>query len=155
MPLLFSVSHSRSVPKLGPENWAGEIDILETDSARPSRFYGTLHSNTGGEKQGGPPDRFNRNFAHEAGTQLLDQWHTYAALWTRDEIVWFLDDREIGRCPAFESTWQEMFLIFDLVKGGVDGGPMPSPEIDMIEMLVDWVRVWQRPDQGDVIRIWE
>jgi hypothetical protein len=146
---LFSVSHSRGFAEDDPEHWAGELDILETDSARPHRFYGTLHRNTAGPRSGGPPDDFNRNHSREMASALLGQWHTYAALWTRDDVTWFVDDQETIRCRAFESSWQDMFLILDLVRGGVEGKPAPPPETDMIEMLVDWVRVWQQPQRGD------
>jgi hypothetical protein len=142
---LFSVNHSRSVPKTRADAWCSELDILETDAAQPTRLVGTLHRNTGGAKNGGPADQQNHNSNHEVGVTLLGEWHTYAALWTRSEIVWFVDEREVARCPTFESTWQEMFLILGLGKGGVNGGPAPPDGVDMIEMLVDWVRVWEKP----------
>lgn len=141
---LFSVNHSRGVPKTAPDRWCSELDILETDSAQPRRLVSTLHRNTGGERNGGPPDRQNRNNNHDVTSDLPGSWHRYAALWTREEIVWFFDEQEVARCPTFESSWQDMFLILGLGKGGVNGGPPPPPEVDSVEMLVDWVRVWQK-----------
>jgi Glycosyl hydrolases family 16 len=152
---LFSVKHSRGVAKNGPEDWAGEIDILETDSARPTSVYGTLHRNTSGPRYGGPPDKTNASNGHDVHRGVFDDWHSYGVLWTREEVVWFFDDREVSRTPSFESTWQEMFLILGLGKGGVDGGPPPASDVQMIEMLVDWVRVWQQPEQGQKISIEE
>jgi hypothetical protein len=152
---LFSVAHSRGVAKRGPQDWAGEIDILETDSARPTSVYGTLHRNTSGPRYGGPPDKMNSSNGHDVHRGIFGEWHTYAALWTRDEVVWFFDDREVSRSPSFESTWQDMFLILGLGKGGVDGGPPPAADVAMIEMLVDWVRVWQQPGQGQRISVEE
>ncbi len=145
---LFSVNHSRGVPKTAPDRWCSELDILETDSAQPKRFVGTLHRNTVSPGNPGPPDRQNGNNNHELAIELLGRWHSYAALWTREEVAWFVDDQPIGRCPTYDSSWQAMFLILGLGKGGVNGGPPPPMGTDSVEMLVDWVRVWQNPQAG-------
>jgi hypothetical protein len=144
---LFSVSHSRGIPENTPQHWNSELDILETDSAQPNRFVGTLHSNTASPGNTGPPDQQNTNNNHDMPTPLLGQWHRYAVLWTRRETVWFVDDAPVIRYPAFASSWQDMFLILSLGKGGVNGGPPPPVSAESIEMLVDWVRVWQRPSE--------
>lgn len=145
---LFSVNHSRALPKTTPDRWCSELDILETDSAQPRRLVGTLHRNTGGSANGGPPDRQNPNNNHDLSSEILGRWHIYSALWTEDKIVWLVDGKEIARCPTFRSSWQYMFLILGLGKGGVNGGPAPTGDIDMVEMRVDWVRVWQPPSAG-------
>jgi hypothetical protein len=145
---LFSVNHSRGVPQTAPDRWCSELDILETDSAQPNRFVGTLHRNTWAPGNTGPPDRQNANNNHELAVDLLGRWHSYAALWTPREVVWFVDDQPVAHSPTFESSWQDMFLILGLGKGGVNGGSPPPTGIDSVEMLVDWVRVWQRPGDG-------
>jgi hypothetical protein len=146
---MFSTSQSRSIPKDSPERWGSELDIVETDSAHPNWFVGTLHRNTGGSQYGGPADGTNHNNIHDVGIDLFETWHVFAALWTRHQVAWFLDGREVARCPTFESSWQPMFPIFGLGPGGVNGGPPPSADVATIELLVDWVRVWQRPEAGD------
>lgn len=141
---LFSVNHSRNIrpdPK-DPTTLCAEIDIFEGDSAHPDYFCGALHRNTGGG--GGISDDFNHNNCQDAGVDLTRDWHLYSVLWTRREIVWYLDRRETHRAPTFDSTPQDAFLILGLGAGGVLGGPPPGAGIDEIALQVDWVRVWSR-----------
>ena len=142
---LFSVNHSRSVAKRPdePASLCAEIDIYEGDSAHPTSFCGSLHRNTG--SQGGIKDTFNHNNCQDLRVDLTRDWHVYAVLWTHSEVVWYLDGAETHRAPAFDSTWQYQFIILGLGAGGVLNGPKPAPGIDTLEMLVDWVRVWQMP----------
>lgn len=139
---LFSVNHSRSVPAnyKEPSTLCGEIDIFEGDSAQPREFCGTLHRNTSGG--GDIPDRINHNNCLETAHDLTQDWHLYSALWTKREIVWYLDRAETHRTFAFDSTWQDMFLILDVVPGGVLRGPPPPDTLASVDLLVDWVRVW-------------
>jgi hypothetical protein len=142
---LFSVDHTRNVRARAadPRTLCAEIDIFEGDSAHPTAFCGAVHRNTGGG--GGIEDAFNHNNCHEAGVDLTRDFHLYGALWTKREIVWYLDRRETHRAPAFDSTWQDDFLILGLAAGGVLNGPPPPVGIDEIALEVDWVRVWARP----------
>jgi hypothetical protein len=139
---LFSVNHSRNVtPRADdPTTQCAEIDIFEGDSARPKMFCGTLHSNTG--SYGGIRDQFNRNNCDTLGQDLTLGWHVISALWTQKEIVWYCDERETHRIPAYPSTWQDQFIILGVQPGGILNGPVPDGT-DPVELLVDWVRVWQ------------
>ena len=112
-------------------------------------FCGAVHRNT--SDGGGIPDAFNHNNCHEVGVDLTRDFHIYSALWTQQEIVWYLDRRETHRAPAFDSTWQDDFLILGLAAGGVLNGPKPGPGIDAIELQVDWVRVWSPPDAYNLV----
>jgi hypothetical protein len=142
---LFSVNHTRNVTKTvaRPDTLCAEIDVFEGDSAHPRLFCGAVHRNTSG--QGGVPDAYNHNNCHDVALDLTQDWHLYGALWTAREIVWYLDRVETHRSPAFDSTWQYAFIIFGIAARGVLGGPPPKPETSELELLVDWVRVWNKP----------
>ena len=56
-------------------------------------------------------------------------------------MVWYLDGRETHRAPAFDSNWQDSFMVLGVEPGGLLGGPMPD-DANEVDLLVDWVRVW-------------
>jgi hypothetical protein len=138
---LFSANHSRGVTprRDDPATLCGEIDIYEGDSAHPNWFCGALHRNTGG--QGGINDQYNHNNCQDLRVDLTRDWHDYAVLWTERAVIWYLDGRETHRAPAYDSTWQDAFIVLGIEPGGLLGGPMP-PEAGEVDLLVDWVRVW-------------
>ncbi len=142
---LFSVNHSRGVvPRSGnPATLCAEIDVYEGDSAHPTYFCGALHRNTG--NYGAIKDEYNHNNCHDLRVDLTRDWHDYAVLWTRSEVIWYLDGAETHRAPAFDSTWQDDFIVLGLQPGGLLGGPMPA-DASEVDLLVDWVRVWTKPE---------
>ncbi len=139
---LFSANHSRGViPRRDdPSTLCGEIDIYEGDGDRPTYFCGAVHRNT--SSQGGIRDEYNHNNCQKnLGIDLTQDWHDYAVLWTQREVVWHLDGKETHRAPAFDSTWQDSFIVLGLEPGGLLGGRMPE-DANELDLLVDWVRVW-------------
>lgn len=135
-------------------NWANtahcpplvsELDIFEGLGTVPTKHLGTLHRNT---SHPGPcseiPDTINSNAATgDSGVDLTADFHVYAALWSRTEVIWFLDGRELKRWPLYDSTDQDMFLLFQINAWegawGVDSTTPAELYTD-----VDWVRVWQQ-----------
>jgi hypothetical protein len=118
----------------------GELDVFEGQGSEPDVFYGTLHKNTNGNF--GVPDETNNGF-NRVAVDLTAGFHTYAALWTETFVSWYLDGVELARTPAYESTDQEMLLIFQMWIGGWTRGTDASTP-DELHTEVDWVRVWQR-----------
>src|SRR5205085_3952848 len=111
-----------------PEQCYGaEIDVFEglggpsphpDEGWAPTRevYYGTIHRNTPGIY--GQPDNTNPNAAYPTGIDLTQDFHIYSALWTPDEVVWYLDERELMRYPAYLSLSQPMFILLDMWSGG-------------------------------------
>ncbi len=95
--------------------------------------------------------------AYDASWDPREDYHVYAVLNTPDEIVWFVDGQEIGRKPNL--YWHlPMHLTLSLglrhpfVKYQ-DGTMVSVPEAKTDEgfptsMTVDYVRVWQRPEDA-------
>lgn len=71
---------------------------------------------------------------HEDREQTMSDWHIWSGLWTPTEVRSYLDGQLFGSIPTYDSTDQEMYLLF-LVTGN---GTLPVYELE-----VDWVRVWQ------------
>jgi len=135
-----STAHAQGKPGL-----CSEIDVVETDSGKPTTIWQTLHSNTGGG--GGVPDTWtqgagdgNLNPQTPGGT-ILGQWHIFGVLWTASEIVFYCDNQKLASMPTYSSTNQPNFLIFSANPGGIVGGPTTPPVITE----VDWVNFWATP----------
>jgi beta-glucanase (GH16 family) len=137
---------------------AGEIDVFEGQGGPnnlpdfpltpPQRewYYGTLHRNSAYPTYGVPDQqRPNPNSYNTGGTNLTADFHVYSALWTPDEVVFYLDEQELGRGDAFESLKQPMFILLQEWTGGwawpLSEDPAETP--DLLESVWDYVRVWQ------------
>jgi beta-glucanase (GH16 family) len=118
-----------------------ELDIFENFTINgANRFEGTIHRNTSG--RWGVPDQTRHVFA-DVGFDMSTAFHTYAARWTATEVCWYLDERQLGCYPPFDSTNQDMFMTLYQWTGVYGPGP-DSTTPDNLDMQVDWVRVWQR-----------
>jgi len=119
----------------------GEIDIFEGQGSEPTVHYGTLHRSVG--DQCGTPDATNDGF-NNVNIDLTAGFHTYSALWTGNEIVWYLDQKEVNRWPTYSTTDQDFFLLLQMWTGGWTRDPDTSTPDELVTE-VDWVRVWQKP----------
>jgi len=154
----------------GPWAASGEIDIVEAvnlgvpcatcPGGLENTILGTLHFG------GTPPD--NAKTGDEmAFPPVLQGFHTYAIEWTPERIVWLVDGRVWAERRS--SQWSTSGLDvagapfdrpFHLLLNLAIGGRLPeSRGLRGVtttgyprEMLVDWVRVWQKPGAGLPIR---
>lgn len=145
--------------------WAasGEIDIMEARGQEPNRVLGTLHY--------GSPWPANahseRNFTFPDGGRI-DEFHTYALEWEPGVMRWYVDGQHYatqdfwwsssrregnqGGTPADESDlnpWpapfdRPFYLILNLAVGGRFLGNPDASTPFPAEMLVDFVRVYDR-----------
>jgi hypothetical protein len=123
-----------------PTCLSAEIDVFEGQGAEPNAFYGTIHRNSCCYDTA---DAINSNNRAALSTDLSAAWHVYALRWTAGEVRWYLDGREVMRAPTFDSTNQDMFLLFDMNTGGWTRGiGATTPQV--LQTEVDWVRVWRK-----------
>jgi hypothetical protein len=123
-----------------PTCLSAEIDVFEGQGAEPNAFYGTIHRNSCCYDT---PDAINSNNRASLRTDLSASWHVYALRWTASEVRWYLDGREVMRAPTFDSTNQDMFLLFDMNTGGWTRG-ISATTPQALQTEVDWVRVWRK-----------
>jgi hypothetical protein len=125
-----------------------ELDIFEGfgniqygGSRTDDFFSGALHRNTG--EFYGQPNQFR--FV-QRGTGLdLSQWHTYAALWTDSTVSYYIDGQLQGSVNTFDSTRQPMHLLLYNWNTDWEDENMPNASTpDLLDVSVDWVRVWQQ-----------
>jgi len=148
---------------LGNGRWpdTGEIDIMEYVGEKDWTGV-ALH----GPGYSGETPIVNKFFFDE-GTDATD-WHVYAIEWTKDAILFEVDDRLTYRAtrPMIEryGEWRfdtPKFLILNFALGGAypyktnmieqPYNGMPQSTVDMIKagdvaMYVDWVRVYEPLD---------
>jgi beta-glucanase (GH16 family) len=129
------------VPPAGdPRCLSAELDIFEHFPVNGvDDFETTLHRNTSG--RWGVPDQTRSVFAHP-GVNLGAGYHTYAAKWTPTQVCSYLDQIQLGCLVPWDSINQDMFLtLYEWTR--VFGPPPNATTPDVLDMRVDWVRVWQ------------
>lgn len=122
----------------------GEIDISEKFIEKPV-VSGTLHGPgySGGES-------ISRDFSLPDGETFADDFHVFAVEWDPGRITFSVDSQVFGIIRSAEviarGDWvfdHEFFMLLNLAVGG-NPVPDPSPTIFPAEMLVDYVRVFER-----------
>ena len=122
---------------------SSELDVFEGYGRYPGVFTGTLHRNSCGCYN--EPNRTNGNSWQPQGSRVADSWHTYAALWTQTEVRWYLDGQFSHSTPVWDSTDQPMHLILShLNTPWQSDNAVNSSTPDVMDVGVDWVRVWQK-----------
>lgn len=127
-------------------NWpqCGEIDILGRE---PSVNHGSLH---GPGYSGSKP--MTAIYTLPNGKKFADDFHTFAIDWTSTSVTFYVDDTAYNTVRHTDipagASWvfnQPFFLLFNLAVGGNFAGPVGEETVFPQEMLVDYVRVYNRP----------
>jgi len=123
----------------------GEIDIMENIGREPSIVHGTVHGPGYSGDKG-----ITAQQALPAGQKLSDDFHVFAAVWTRDSIEFSIDGATYSKVTPASlpqgAKWvydHPFFLILNLAVGGNwPGNPDDSTTFPQT-MIVDYVRVYQ------------
>lgn len=136
--------------------WAssGELDILEARGRLPQEVAGTIHygkSWPNNKSTGGSYD-------FPAGEDITGE-HVYGVEWEPGEIRWYVDGHLFQKLNNWDSTGDNMpakyaypapfdkpfYMILNLAIGGdFDGGGMPTDNMLPAQMIVDYVRVYDK-----------
>jgi len=127
------------------KNWpdCGEIDIMEYIGKEPDLIMGTLHGP--GYSGATGLTKWNRQKYN-----IADDFHTYAIEWDQDQISWFYDGSKYStytRADVGTKKWvfdQPFFIILNLAVGGQLPGPVGLKTEFPAQLLVDYVRVFQK-----------
>jgi beta-glucanase (GH16 family) len=152
--------------------WAasGEIDVMEIVGEVPTQVLGTIHFGSGFPKR----ELVTHTYTLPAQSTVAD-WHVYAVEWTPGEIKWFVDGhhwatqtfwwsssrrgKSGGLLPRDSSDinpWpapfdQEFYIVMNVAVGGnFPGNPAPETKFPA-QMLVDYVRVYDRVSGYDAV----
>jgi beta-glucanase (GH16 family) len=124
---------------------SGEIDTMEVRGAQPRVVEGTLHGPWSWAPHGVSGSLSSRH-------SLAAGFHVYGVQWEPDRISFLLDGAVYktltpADLPA-DAAWpfrHPFFLLLDLAVGGVWAGSPSRTTPFPAKLVVDWVRVWQRP----------
>ncbi|HEY2759954.1 MAG TPA: glycoside hydrolase family 16 protein [Pirellulales bacterium] len=149
--------------KYGGWPCSGEIDVMEARGQEPNKVLGTIHF--------GLPWPANVHVGEEyvfPNQATIEDFHVYAVEWEPGEIRWYVDDklysdqrfwwspRQPGRAKTSTTLkesdlnpWpapfdQPFFIIMNLAIGGNFLGPPDNSTTFPAEMLVDYVRVYEK-----------
>jgi beta-glucanase (GH16 family) len=149
--------------KYGPWPSSGEIDVMEARGQEPTKVLGTLHYGS----------RWPANAYSSKDCVLPDQgtiadFHVYALEWEPGEIRWFVDGEQYasqsfwwsssktkggkGLNPKGEADlnpWpapfdQPFYLVMNVAVGGKFLGKPDKTTVFPAEMVVDYVRVYEK-----------
>lgn len=131
----------------------GEIDIMEVLGNQTDTAYGTVH-------YGEPHAEQQGTYVLEGGDTFASDFHEYSVEWEPGEMRWYID----GNLYHTVNSWftavdgeddkpypapfnQTFFVQLNLAVGGTwPGNPDATTDFENAEFLVDYVRVYQKPE---------
>lgn len=136
--------------------WAssGEIDILEAKGRLPNRVYGTVHFG-----QAWPGNKYSGGMYKFPNGETIADYHIYSLEWEPGILRWLVDGNvyyetqqwwSLGAGQsepyAYPAPFDKPFyILLNFALGGnYDGGVAPEDSDLPAQMLVDWVRVYEK-----------
>lgn len=126
----------------------GEFDIMENIGREPSTIHGSIHG------PGFIGDKIGLPYSLPRGARFSSGFHRFGMIWSPRRVQYYVDDPQniyATFTPASlppGAIWPfdkgRFFLILNLAVGGDWPGPPGHATAFPAEMLVDYVRVWQR-----------
>jgi beta-glucanase (GH16 family) len=127
----------------------GEVDIMEGKGRLPNWTAGSLHRGT---TPGSASDIVSTKSYTLPTGNFHDDWHVFAVEWDMQQVSWYVDDtlyETVPRPTAPTQPWpfdQKFYILLNLAVGGLfDGNATPPAGMPPQHMLVDYVRVYQKP----------
>jgi len=110
-------------------SWPPEIDIMES-VGDPSKYYVTYHSSA----------------VKDGGTEVPlapDAFHTFAVSWDRQNVIWFVDGREVKRLPTPPDMHKPMYMVANLALGGDWAGAPDATTPFPATYKIDYIRAYR------------
>ncbi len=125
----------------------GEIDVFEFQGQRPERIFASVH---GPGYSGG--EAISNDLELGESESFADDFHVFAVEWDPGRITFSVDGQvyHVVRSAdvSAKGDWvfnNDFFVILNLAVGGNLGGPVGADTVFPAEMLIDYVRVFERP----------
>lgn len=122
----------------------GELDIMEHVGKNKGVVLGTIHTNLYNGSKG------TQRGGSVAVSDACDAFHNYQMTWTREKIVFAVDNKpyfQYANSGSGYAAWpfdKPQYLLLNLAIGGTLGGAV-DPAVFPVKMDVDYVRVYQAP----------
>lgn len=123
---------------------SGEIDIMENIGREPQMIHGTVHGPNYSGANGIGASHYLAEETYSA------EFHEFAVEWELEQIRWYMDDTLYFTLTPDDvpGDWvydQPFFIILNVAVGGQWPGYPDDTTVFPQQMLVDYVRVYQRP----------
>lgn len=122
---------------------SGEIDIMEYIGAEPRSTHGTVHG-PGFSGSGG----LGLRYIHPK--PVAEDFHVFGIEWEPEIIRWTVDGEvfhSVTPETLYGGTWvfdHDFFMLLNVAVGGNWPGSPDETTVFPQEMLVDWVRIYQK-----------
>jgi beta-glucanase (GH16 family) len=120
------------------KKWPPEIDVLEILGRETQQVHTTLHYKGAADEHLSMGQPFSRTI------DLADDFHIYAAHWTKDVLIWYVDGVERFR-QTEHIPREPMYVIATLSAGNAAswaGEPDATTRLPNV-MQIDYIRVYQ------------
>ena len=119
------------------EERVAEIDVFEYHSLRPNQVELTIHIHAKNEEE-----RLRTGHLQKVEPySLADRFNTYGVDVGEDEMVFYLNRREIWRTPTRPAFRQPLYILLNLA---MDRGEITNETPESDYMYVDYVRAYAR-----------
>jgi beta-glucanase (GH16 family) len=119
---------------------SGEIDIMECLGHDPWTVYGTIHFAVSGQHQ-----QMGGNYKLRTDSSFAAGFHVFAIEWDSTSIQWFVDGTRYFTATKGAPFDQRFHLLLNVAVGGNWPGSPDEFTIFPQMMVVDYVRIYQRP----------
>jgi beta-glucanase (GH16 family) len=110
-------------------DWPPEIDVMES-VGDPATVYVTAHSHVG-KAQG------------TAVPISPDGFHTFSVSWDKDQLIWFVDGREVKREPTPPDMHKPMYMLANVALGGDWAGAPDATTPFPATLRIDYIRAYR------------
>ena len=117
--------------------WPPEIDVMEITGDKPNTLLATYFWPVNSAPQ-------KDNSKYISKNDLSTDWHIYSLNWGPNEIIWYLDGKVVKSVKSTNVSSQNMYVLLNLAVGGNLPGKPDKTTPSKLEMLVDYVRVYQK-----------
>jgi beta-glucanase (GH16 family) len=131
----------------------GELDIMENIGKEPTAIHGSIHG------PGFTGTALGERYLAPGGVPWSQGFHNYGLIWSPGKVQYYVDSPSNVYATFLRSSlpagavWPfdqgKFFFILNLAVGGDWPGPPDRSTQFPAQMLVDYVRVWQRPLTGE------
>jgi beta-glucanase (GH16 family) len=134
---------------IGKVEWpaCGELDILENIGKEPGKVHGSVHGT------GFTGTTLGTVTELRSGKKFAGDFHTYGVIWAPGKVQYYVDDpghpyatftrADLPQGAVWPFDDGRYFVLLNLAMGGAWPGPPNSATAAQVEMLVDYVRVYE------------
>ena len=125
----------------------GELDIMENIGKEPGRIHGSVHGT------GFTGTSLGTAVELPSGKDYAAEFHTYGVIWAPGKVQYYVDDpghpyatytrANLPKGAVWPFDDGRYFVLLNLAMGGDWPGPPTATTASKVEMLVDYVRVYQ------------